>query len=334
MMQEISDPPIWLGGTNGFLDHFACFDCDDVRGIFMFRRLYALLLVALIAASIACSSTVVPPANVQIKRSTKDELGRTVELPERVSRIVSLAPNVTELIFAAGGGDRLVGVTTYCNFPAEAAAIDKVGDTMTPNLESIIALKPDVVIVSTASQVEALVDKLGANSIQVFVLAADDFERIGNTIRSLGDLFDTRDTADRVASALSERLAKLKQANSGFEPLKAFVQISNEPLFTIGKDSYLTNALTATGAVSVTADLPTAYPRMSKESAVKLDPDVIILSAGDDNSEPNAAFARSQAVKNRRIIKIDADLLSRPGPRLIDGLEQISCELRVAAAAK
>lgn len=253
-----------------------------------------------------------------------DELGRSVRVPVRVDRIISLAPSVTELVFAAGGGDRLVGVTTYCNFPEQANSIGKVGDTMTPNLERIIALRPQLVIVSTASQMESLVEKLGRSDIAVYVLVADDIDKIAGSIRTLGELFGTQVTADRAAGDLTERLAKLRESQVGSEPVNVFVQISREPLFTIGIDSFLTNAIAAAGGRSVTSNLSSAYPKISKESAAKLDPSVIVLSESDDNREPNAAFSRSRAVKEGRVIKINADLLSRPGPRLIDALEQLS----------
>ena len=109
--------------------------------------------------------------------------------------------------------------------------------------------------------------------------------------------------------------------------LKVFVQISKEPLFTIGKGSYLNNIIETAAGRSVTANVESAYPKLSKETALALNPEVIILSESDDNKEPNDAFKNSPAVKNGRIYKVNADLLSRPGPRLVDALEQIAKDL-------
>ena len=111
-----------------------------------------------------------------------DDLGRTVTLPRKITRIVSLAPNLTENIFAVGAGDRLVGVTTFCNYPEQAKEIAKIGDTMTPNMESIVALKPDVVFVSTASQIEAFMKTLDANGIAVYVTNPKSLEGVSNNL--------------------------------------------------------------------------------------------------------------------------------------------------------
>jgi iron complex transport system substrate-binding protein len=108
---------------------------------------------------------------------------------------------------------------------------------------------------------------------------------------------------------------------------RVFVQISNDPLFTIGRDSFLTEVLEYAGGSSVTKNVPTAYPKLSKETASALDPDVIILSDSEDNKEPNAVFKNSAAVKTRRVYRINADIISRPGPRLVDAIEEIARDL-------
>jgi len=277
------------------------------------------------------NSSVVP------MRVVTDDLGRTVTIPVKVTRVVSLAPNLTENIFAVGAGDRLVGVTTFCNYPEQAKEIAKIGDTMTPNMESIIALKPDVVFVSTASQIEAFMKTLEANGIAVYVTNPTDLSQVIKSIRTLGDILGTVDTASRVADGLELRVAAIKVALGGLPQdgpmqlddgrVRLFVQISREPLFTIGSGSFLNQVVAAAGGISVTADIPSAYPKISKETAVALRPGAIILSDSPDNKESNDAFKNSYAVKEGRIYKVNADLLSRPGPRLVDALEQIAKDL-------
>src|SRR6478735_829924 len=135
-----------------------------IRGIFC-------LLVAFSLFGSGCRSAVETKSSITERpmRLVTDDLGRQVSLPVRIDRIVSLAPSVTENVFAAGAGDRLVGVTTYCNYPEQAKSIAKIGDTMNPNMESIVALKPDVVFVSSASQIEAFTSTLEQNGIAVYV---------------------------------------------------------------------------------------------------------------------------------------------------------------------
>lgn len=271
-------------------------------------------------------------------RIVTDDLERSITVPVKVTRVVSLAPSLTESIFAVGAGDRLVGVTTFCNYPEQAREIAKIGDTMNPNMESIVALKPDIVFVSTASQVENFTKTLEANGIAVYVTNP---QSIVGVIRNLGQLaiiFDTREKAEPFVQALEERSWKFSQFSlqrdetpamyeERVKPPRVFVQISKEPLFTIGKDSFITEVITNAGGKSATSAVASAYPKLSKETALLLNPEVIILSESPDNQEPNDAFKNSPAVRNGRVYKINADLLSRPGPRLVVALEQIAKDL-------
>ena len=258
------------------------------------------------------------------KKEVTDDLGRTITIPVKITRVVSLAPNLTENIFAVGAGDRLVGVTTFCNYPEQAKQIAKIGDTMNPNLERIVAIKPDVVFVSTASQIENFTRTLDDNGIAVFVTNPDSLDGVMKNLRQLGEMFGTVDQAEKLTAELRRRVDNITQKVASEKRFRAFVQISKEPLFTIGKQSFLTAMLETSGAESTTADVETAYPKLSKETALALNPDVIILSESDDNREPNEVFKNSPAVKNRHVISVNADLLSRPGPRLVDALEQIA----------
>jgi len=260
-------------------------------------------------------------------REVTDDLGRKIKIPPKPERAVSLAPNLTENIFAVGAGNRLVGVTTFCNYPAEAEKIAKIGDTMTPNMEAIIALKPQIVFVSTASQIESFARTLEQQNIAVFVTNPTDLEGVYRNLYQLGEIFGTADETRRKVEEMRRRVADIEARTATATGVKVFVQISKEPLFTIGRESFLTEIISRAGGVSVTADLATAYPRFSKETALALAPEAIILSESDDNPEPNEVFKDSPAVKNRRVFKISADLLSRPSPRIVDALERIAKDL-------
>lgn len=281
------------------------------------------VLLLWLALMSACSRTAPPSETVETRQIT-DDLSRQIDVPQHVTRAISLAPSITESIFAAGAGDRLVGVTTYCNYPAETAAIEKVGDTQTPNIERIIALKPDMVFVSTASQLEAFTQTLAEQKIAVFVSNAISLDGAVAGIRKFGEIFETSAKANATTAEIERRANALNDLLKDQTKVRVFVQISKEPLFTIGKTSFLTEAIEHAGGISVTKEVESAYPKLSKETALALNPDAIIMSDSEDNRGPNDVFKNSSAVKNGRVYKINADIISRPGPRLVDAMEQIA----------
>lgn len=287
------------------------------------------LTVAVLAAlslGVGCRA-VNSDRDLQAGRVVEDDLGRSVRLPAKVERAVSLAPSLTEMVFAAGAGDRLAGVTTYCNYPAEALAVDKVGDTQTPNIEKIINLRPQVVLISTASQLEAFMQTLADQNIAVYVLDVRGIDDVTRGLRTLGAIFGSDDTAGKAATEFERRVKVVDDVQRPKDGPNVFLQISKEPLFTIGKDSFLTEMIKRTGGFSVTNDVASGYPKLSKETALAMNPDVIILSDSEDNREPNEVFKNSPAVKNGRVYRINADIISRPGPRLVDALEEIARQL-------
>src|SRR5258708_35585359 len=144
-------------------------------------------------------------------RQVTDDLGRTVTIPLKITRAISLAPSITESIFAVGAGDRLVGVTTFCNYPEAAKSVPKVGDTISPNLETIVALKPDVVFVSTASQIEAFKNTLEQNGIAVYVTNPNSIEGVLGNLEKLGGMFGTFAETTVLLNGLEERLQDVSQ---------------------------------------------------------------------------------------------------------------------------
>jgi iron complex transport system substrate-binding protein len=329
-----------IRGGHGIFKALSFF--DERQGLFYFgfsildfglksvfrRELRTCLVILLLAVglTVSCRTAEVRHGNVAT-REVRDDLGRTVHLPQKIERAISLAPSLTESIFAVGAGDRLVGVTTYCNYPPGAASIEKIGDTQTPNIEKIVALKPQIVFVSTASQLEAFFRTLDEQGIAVYVTNPTGLEGVLNNLSQLGELFGTKDIAETVVGSLRNRVANVDNDVAGRPRVRVFVQISRSPLFTIGRTSFLTEIVERAGGMSVTSNVEKAYPEFSKETALALNPEAIILSESDDNREPNDVFSNSDAVKTGRVIRINADLLSRPSPRLVDALEQISSQL-------
>jgi len=257
-----------------------------------------------------------------------DEAGRTITVPDTVTRFISLAPNLTEIVYAIGAGDGLVGRTTYCNYPPEAKKVEEVGDTLKPSIEKIIALRPQVVFVSTASQLEAFTSELDAHHIAVYVTDSHDLAGVFRSIERVADLLKRRPQADELLKQLRARVAAVEEKVKSRPPVKVFYQVSDEPLYTIGRDAFLTDLIRRAGGVSVTADVPGAWPRYSAESALAAKPEAIVLptggSMGDANSNVAKALKRSPAVANGRVYKINDDHLSRPGPRSVDGLEELA----------
>lgn len=295
----------------------------------IYRKIQFILLILVLGAGLlGCKTeTAANQTSTQNAREITDDLGRRVRLPEKVTRVVSLAPNLTEIVFAVGAGDKLVGDTTYCNYPEEAKKIAKVGDTINPNLEAIIALKPQVVLVSTASQIESFTGTLDNQNIAVFVTNPKTVDGVYRSVFQIGEILGADDKARETVDALKKRVADVETRTANAERTKVFVQISQEPLFTVGKDSFLTDLINRAGGISVTSNVSEAYPKFSKETALALQPEAIILSDSEDNREPNEVFKNSPAVRNGRVYRINADLLSRPAPRIVDALELIAKDL-------
>jgi iron complex transport system substrate-binding protein len=303
------------------------------------QKYFVVLMLFLLCYGTACKpanpvQTEMPKSEQQEsqRREVTDDLGRKIRLPAKIDRVISLAPSLTESIFAVGAGEKLVGVTSFCNYPEEAKKLPKIGDTMKPNLETIVALKPQLVLLSTDSQLESFLRQMEAQNIPAFVTGAKDFDDVLRILKLVGDLLDRPDEAEKLVQNLQSRVAdieaKVKNENHSDKPVRVFVQISHEPLYTIGKTSFLTDLVGRAGGESVTSGVETAYPNISRETALAAEPDAIILSVdesmGSQNVAPDDAFKNSPAVKNHRVYQINGDLLTRPSPRTADLIEEIA----------
>ncbi len=291
-----------------------------------------------VIAMASCANRPVNTSTSDTTREVTDEAGRRVRLPQHIDRIVSLAPNLTEIVYAVGAGDRLVGDTEYCDYPFQAKSVAKIGDTLHPSVERIIALKPQIVLVSTASQLEAFTKQLDQQQIAVYVTNPQSLDDVFRSIQTMGDLFGEHDRAATVVAELRKRADAVEAATKQVKPVKVFYQLSDEPLYTIGRESFVTDLVRRAGGVSATADVPGAFPRYSDEAALAARPDAIILPTGgpmgDANSTVAAPLRNSPAVLNGRVYKINGDHLSRPGPRLIEGLEEMAGALHPEVASQ
>ncbi|MFN2515392.1 MAG: ABC transporter substrate-binding protein [Pyrinomonadaceae bacterium] len=315
---------------------------DFSKNLTLKRTAKALLLLppifVLILILVACSSSS-PPASLKTASASRDfvdEAGRKVSIPAKIERIASLAPNLTEIVYAVGAGDRLVGNTTFCDYPPEAKNVEKVGDTLQPSIERILALRPQLVLVSTASQLEAFTKQLDEHDIAVYVTDPGDLEGVFRSIISVGDLLNESLAAAELVKQLRARSETVERAVAGLAPVSVFFQLSGQPLYTAGRSSFVTNLIERAGGRSVTSDVHAAWPRLSDERALASRPEAVIMLSGDAmgaaaNTNVAAALRNSPAVQNGRVYLIDGDLLTRPGPRLVDGLEQIAHALHPKA---
>lgn len=312
---------------------------QEVSGTFLFLHRHSKLIrwpafFACLILLFACTTPQKSPAEAPPRYIT-DDAGRSVGLPGQVDRVISLAPNLTEIVFAVGAGDRLVGRTSYCDYPAQAKAVAEVGDTLHPSLERIIALKPQVVLISTASQLEVFTQQLQNQNIAVFVTDPHDLEGVFRSISQVGLILGQAEQAELLVQKLRERTTAVEEAVKQKEPVRVFYQLSAEPLYTAGHDAFVTDLIRRSGAISVTADVPGAWPKYSNESALAAKPEAIILptggSMGMGNSTVTEALRQSPAALAGRVYKINDDHLVRPGPRAVDGLEAMARALHPEA---
>lgn len=302
---------------------------------FYFRRALAFASALFLAATLACAPAARKPESTTASQQLTDDAGRNVTLPAGVDRVITLAPNLTEIVFAIGAGDHLVGNTSYCDYPAEARNVAKVGDTLHPSLERIIALRPQVVLVSTASQLEGFTQQLQNQNIAVFVTDPHDLEGVFRSIEQIGKMLGHDEQAQALVQKLRERTNAVEEAVKQTRPVRVFYQLSAEPLYTAGRDAFVTDLMRRAGAMSVTGDVPGAWPKYSTESALAAKPEAIVLptggSMGAANANPAEALRNSPAVQAGRVYKINDDLLARPGPRAVDGLEEMARALHPEA---
>lgn len=266
-------------------------------------------------------------------RAFTDELGRNIKVRENPQRIVSLAPSITETLFALGLGDRIVGVTSYCDYPPEAAQKEKVGDTLKPSIEKIVALKPDLVIASTSSQLEQFVRDLDKVGIPVYVSNPRDVAGVLASIETIGEITGAHDRARDLIASLRARISAIESGLAEVkERPKVLFILGVEPLITVGGKSFIDELISRAGGESISSDVEAEYPQYSLESAVARRPEIIFLQTGE--SKLPERLSQTPAARDNRVFQLDDNLLMRPGPRIVDGLEQMAARIQPEAFPK
>lgn len=259
-----------------------------------------------------------------------DSLGDEIQLAQPARRIVSLAPHITELLFAAGAGARIVGADAWSDYPPAARAIARIGDASRIDLERVLALKPDLVVAWDSGNPRADIAQLRRLGIPVFISEPRHLQDIADDLRKLGHLAGADASAEAAAQAFETRAAALRAEYAEQRPLRVFYQITAQPLMTVNGSHLISELLAVCGGDNVFADLVVLAPAVSTEAVLGTDPDVII--AGTWPGEPDTAFntwkrwPQMSAVRNGRLYTVSADDLHRATPRLLDGAQQV-CEL-------
>ena len=264
--------------------------------------------------------------------SVKDDDGNTVTLQKPAQRVVSLAPHVTELLFAAGGGSHVVGVVAYSDFPEAAKKVPQIGSNRELDLERIIALKPDLFVVwrhgSSERQIE-MVRKLG---VPLFHSEPRKLEDISASLLKLGQLMGTEDAARPAAEALRGQLASLRSKYANRAPVRSFYQVWDKPLYTLNGEHIVTDALRLCGGENVFARLPVTAPVVSVEGVLQENPEAIFATAEKNYGGVSMwkPYATLTAVRNDNLFTIDGNLLNRAGPRMIAGAAMLCEKLELA----
>ncbi len=259
-----------------------------------------------------------------------DSLGREVILYSMPMRIVSLAPSITEMIYFLGLGDRLVGVTRFSYFPEEARNKPKVGAYTDINVERVITLNPDLVIATADGNKRADVKMLEEGGIPVYVINPRKVNQLLDTIERLGEICGAPDRAERLVNDLRERVMRVVKAvrNKG-RPLVLLV-INVRPLMSVNRNTIHHDIIQLAGGRNMTGDQPITYPKLNMEAVVKRKPDVIIISCMERGGEYEKArnqwfrWSTLPAVQKGNVYLIDSDLIDRPAPRVVSGLEEMA----------
>ncbi len=275
----------------------------------------------------AASLTLVP--GLSSARLLRDQTGRQVNVPEHPKRLISLAPSVTETLYALGLDDRLVGDTDYCDYPPEARQKPHVGALLNPSLEKIVALKPDLVLGTPDANRRETADQLERLGIPLYGLSAHSLDGTLHSIEDVGRVLDHEAGARGLLEGLRRRIETVEKKITGQPRPKVLFVVWYRPLITAGPRSFIADVIRRAGGVSISDDLQGEYPRLSLEDALHRDPDVILFpgteafSPGLDEFQRLPGWEDCRAVKNHRLVVI-SDAINHPSPRLVDALEEVA----------
>jgi iron complex transport system substrate-binding protein len=288
----------------------------------------ALSLAATVTLAMAGGAALAQPVVVT------DDQGTRIELPHEAKRIIALAPHVVELIFAAGGGDRIVGTVLHADYPPAARDIAQIGDNRALDIERIIALRPDVMIAWRHGNAESHLEPLRKLGIPLFYSEPHTLEDVATSMEKVGQMMGTEAVAKPAAQAFRARIAALSAKYRDRPPVRLFYQVWDQPLYTLNRTHILNDALGVCGGVNIFGDLPATAPTVSIEAVLAADPEAVIAGAREGRSGTGPQVWKQYptllATKRDNLFDIVPDLILRAGPRIVEGTEQLCEKLETA----
>lgn len=283
-----------------------------------------------LTALIALGGSLAPSA-ARAEITITDDAGHTLRLPRPAQRIVSLAPHVTELVYAAGAGAQLVGAVQYSDYPEAAKALPRVGGYTSVDLEAVAALKPDLVVAWRSGNRNTHLDRLAALGIPVYVTEPRSLPDIARSLEALGRLAGTEAEASAAADAFRAHLAALRERYGARPPVPTFYQIWNQPLMTVNGQHLISDVIRLCGGDNVFAGLGQLAPTINVEAVLAANPEVVIAS-GMDESRPEwldqwKRWGSLTATARGNLFFIPPDLIQRHTPRILDGAERLCAQL-------
>ncbi|MCX6344222.1 MAG: cobalamin-binding protein [Armatimonadetes bacterium] len=277
------------------------------------------LATIFVIATLICQSSFAAGYPLKLR----DARGKQIVIKARPTRIVSLAPNITEILYALGAGNQVVGVTKYCNYPPEAAKKAKVGDMRT-SAEAVLALRPDLVL-GHAFVNDAIIARLESLHKTVFAMDPKTIEQTVKDIKSIGIIVGQPKKADAIIKKMQAEMAVVKAQRAKKKPKSVLMVIQANPLWAAGPNTFVDEMLKIANAKNVARDARLGFVPFSKELAISRNPDVIIVGARADKDFflTSPAWKTTRASKTGHVVVINPDLLVRPGPRLAEGLKAI-----------
>ncbi|MHB8500063.1 MAG: ABC transporter substrate-binding protein [Candidatus Acidiferrales bacterium] len=310
---------------------------DARRNIAGVRAVAALLLcgAACWCPTLRAQTPAASPAAPPVYKDFVDEVGRTVRIPQPVQRIISLSPSLTETIYALGLQDRLVGDTDYCDYPPEAQKKPKVGGAINPSLEQIVALRPDLVLVTKLNRLET-VNALAVLGIPSYATDPHTVQEIVSSTERLADVLGVPEAGATLGADLERHLAVLRQRLTGSGPRRVLFIVWPDPLISVGKNTFIADALRLAGASSI-VDSSQDWPQMSLEEVVRLQPDFLVFAESHDSGQNDfdvlaerPGWRGLDAVRNRRFAVI-SEAVNRPAPRIVSAIEALARQLHPEA---
>lgn len=270
----------------------------------------------------------------QAETCVTDDADREVCLAQPASRIVTLSPGATELVFAAGAGERVVGVVSFSDYPPEARQRQSVGSHTRLDLETLLALEPDLLVGWVTGNPHEQIERLQALGLPLYLSEPRRFEDVATSLERLGALAGTRDTAQVAADDFRAGIEALRQRHREAAPVRVFYQVWDEPLMTVNDKHLISQAMALCGGDNVFGGLPRLVPRISEEAVLGADPEAIVAGGmGEENRDWLDAWERFEelsAVRRDNLFFVPPSLIQRPTPRLVEGARILCDHLETA----